>query len=328
VGGSGRGGVVAAASYEARVFGVKSAMPGSMAARLCPDLIFVRGSYEAYSTASKQVRAIFEEFSDLVEPMSIDEAYLDVTINKKGIESATEIAEMIRKRIFEETQLTASAGVSFNKFLAKVASGHKKPNGITVIKPSQSHAFLSALPIGTFHGIGAVTAKKMHKLGILTGADLLRWSKQDLARLFGRSGIWYYHVVRGEDNRPVETSHIRKSVGAEDTFFTNLTDVQEMLAEINLLSIKVFQRLQKHNDSGRTVTVKIKSSDFQVITRAKSFPESIKSQEELFEIASELLIQNHQTFESIRLLGVTVSNLDKARFGGQGVQMELPFEDV
>ena len=240
VGGGGKRGVVAAASYEARKYGVHSAMPGSVAARLCPHLIFVKANFEQYKKVSQQIRGIFAEYTDLIEPLSLDEAYLDVTENKKGIASATQIAQEIRQKITEQTQLTASAGVSFTKFIAKTASDFNKPNGITVIKPDQAQAFLDKLPIEKFHGIGKVTADKMRKMKIKNGADLREWTEIDLVRRFGKMGQHYYRICRGEDQSPVNPHRIRKSISAEETFYDDIEDVDKMKEELVPIAKKVF----------------------------------------------------------------------------------------
>ena len=325
VGGSGRRGVVAAASYEARKYGVHSAMPGMVAARLCPHLIFVRGNYEQYKKVSLQIRQIFAEYTDLIEPLSLDEAYLDVTENKKGIASATQIAKEIREKIFEQTHLTASAGVSFTKFIAKTASDFNKPNGLTVIKPAQAQAFLDALPIEKFHGIGKVTAEKMRKMGIKNGFDLKEWSETDLIRRFGKVGRHYYRICRGEDQSPVNPHRIRKSIGAEETFFDDIDDIQEMKEELKPIVKKVFDYMQSKNNYGRTLTLKAKTPDFQSITRSKTFLYELRDFDELLKLTYELLTVHFEDIKKVRLLGISVSNLSKEQMT-DGIQLELDLE--
>lgn len=329
VGGSSLRGVVAAASYEARKFGVKSAMPSITAKKLCPDLIFVRGNYDVYKSVSQQIRAIFLDYTDLVEPLSLDEAYLDVTENYKNMPSATLIAQEIRKRIFEETQLTASAGVSYNKFLAKMASDVNKPNGIKVIKPEEALDFLHELPIGKFYGIGKVTAEKFKKLGVFNGLDLSKFSKEDLLKKFGKSGAWYYEIVRGNDERNVNPHRIRKSIGSEQTYFQDLDDIETMKNALVPLAEDILKYAQKHNNFGRTLTLKLKTPDFQLFTRSKTLPREIKSMEELLHLAYELLPLGLEATEGkVRLLGLSLSHLTKQDLQNQaqgGIQLELDF---
>jgi DNA polymerase IV len=322
VGGSGRRGVVAAASYEARKYGVKSAMPGMVAERLCPDLIFVRGNYERYKEVSTQIREIFHEYTDLVEPLSLDEAYLDVTENKLGITSAMRIAIEIRQKIFETTQLTASAGVSFNKFLAKVASDVNKPNGMKVIMPHEAEVFLKELDINKFHGIGKVTADKMRKIGIHKGVDLFKYSEIQLAQLFGKAGRYFYKIIRAEDDRKVNPTRIRKSLGHEETFYDNIKDLELMKVELDAIIDQLYQRLEKYNSFGRTLTIKAKSIDFQVHTRSVSRSHIIITKEEIYSIAHALLSDHHQEFGEIRLLGLTVSNFNDT-MESDGLQLVL-----
>src|SRR5688572_23192976 len=262
VGGGGPRGVVAAASYEARKYGVRSAMPGSVAKRLCPHLIFARSRFEVYQTVSKQIREIFHRYTDLVEPLSLDEAYLDVTENKFDILSARQIAREIKELIFRETGLTASAGVSFNKFLAKIASAYQKPDGLTVITPEKAEALVESLPIEKFYGIGDVTAAKMHSMGIHTGLELKQLSEAELTKHFGKSGQYYYQISRAIDDRLVNPNRIRKSIGAERTFAEDLTTLTEMEAQLLPLAEEISEYLQQRNDAGRTITVKIKYADF------------------------------------------------------------------
>lgn len=327
-GGSSRRGVVTSASYEARQYGVRSAMPGITAQRLCPDLIFAKLRFDVYREVSQQIRTIFYEFTDLVEPLSLDEAYLDVTENKKGINSGTIIANQIRQRIFEETQLTASAGVSFNKFIAKTASDVNKPNGICVITPDEATQFLEELKIEKFFGIGKVTAKKMRNMGIHTGADLKKRSEIELVQRFGKAGRHFYKIVRAQDNRPVNPNRIRKSIGAERTFSEDITSPIEMRAKIKMVAERVFEYCKKTDNYGRTVTLKAKSPDFQVITRSKSFGGEIRSYDILEKTAFELLAENQTDIQAVRLLGVSVSNLSKEqKQTGEGIQLEIEFDD-
>ncbi len=326
VGGGGRRGVVAAASYEARAFGVRSAMPGYKAKGLCPHIIFVRSNFSAYREASLQIREIFHEYTDLIEPLSLDEAFLDVTENKKGMPSATLIAKEIRERIFQETQLTASAGISMNKFLAKIASDLNKPNGQAVIPPEKALDFLEQLPIEKFFGIGKATTQKMHRLNIRKGLDLKSKSKIELAQWFGKSGIWYYHIVRAEDNRPVKPNRIRKSVGAEETFFDDLDQIPDMIQALQPIIKKVYERLENLGRFGRTITLKIKFKDFTTITRSISFPHEIESFEFLKEQSEYLLKHNLENGHTVRLLGITVSNLTGTF--SQGEQLEIPFPSL
>lgn len=324
VGGSGKRGVVASASYEARKFGVRSAMPSITARRKCPDLIFVKSRFDVYRQVSQQIRDIFFDYTDLVEPLSLDEAYLDVTENKKGLNSGTLIAEEIRKRIFEETQLTASAGVSFNKFLAKIASDINKPNGIKVITPEEALAFIDQLPIEKFHGIGRVTAEKMRRLGIHNGGDLKEWSEVDLVQRFGKVGRHYYRIVRAEDDREVNPHRIRKSIGAERTFREDLTELNDMKEKLTYLSGVVFEYMQKSENFGRTVTVKIKSADFRISSRSKTFGTEVTNLDDLVAITHELLGNNQEELDKVRLLGVAVSNLQKEN-ETEGIQLKFEF---
>lgn len=308
VGGIKRG-VVASASYEARAFGVRSAMPSRTALRKCPHLQFVRSRFDVYRQVSQQIREIFLEYTDLVEPLSLDEAYLDVTENKKDIFSAILIARQIRQKIFERTHLTASAGVSVNKFVAKVASDINKPNGIKVILPDEVVPFLETLAIEKFHGIGKVTADKMKRLGIHNGKDLKQWTEIDLVKRFGKTGRYYYKIVRGEDNRAVNPHRIRKSIGAERTFNEDIFTVDKMFEKLKEIGEKLFRSIEKTQNYGRTVTVKIKFSDFQIITRSKTVNREITRSEDLIAIVRELLYENMSNGIGVRLLGISVSNL-------------------
>jgi len=324
VGGAGARGVVASASYEARKFGVRSAMPSSTARRLCPDLLFVKSRFDVYRQVSNQIRDIFFDYTDLVEPLSLDEAYMDVTENKKGIKSATLVAQEIRQRIQEETQLTASAGVSFNKFLAKIASDVNKPNGIKVITPPEAIAFLDALPIEKFHGVGRVTAEKMKRMGILSGADLKNFSEIELVQRFGKVGAHYFKIVRAQDDRPVNPHRIRKSIGAERTYAEDLTEISVMKEKLQYLAGVVFEYMQQSENFGRTVTLKIKSADFKLSTRSRTFGTEVTNLDQLTNIVYELLNENQEEVEKVRLLGVSISNLQKEH-EGEGIQLRLEF---
>ena len=324
VGSSGRRGVVAAASYEARKYGVHSAMAGAVAARLCPHLIFVKSHFEKYHAVSLEIREIFEEYTDLVEPLSLDEAYLDVTENKFNIPSATLIAQEIREKIYQKTQLTASAGVSFTKFLAKTASGFNKPNGLTVIKPHEALAFLEKLPVEKFHGIGKVTAQKMHKMNIKTGADLQKLEEFDLIRRFGKVGRYYYLVCRGQDDSPVNPHRIRKSISAEETFTEDIDTIEDMKLQLIPLAERVFEYMKKKDNYGKTLTLKARTIDFQLHTRSKTFLYELKNIDDILRGAYDLLETNIQHFGKVRLLGLGVSNLTHEQIL-DGMQLELEF---
>lgn len=319
-------GVVATASYEARRFGVHSAMPSSHAYRLCPQAIFVKPNFEAYKQVSAQIRDIFRSYTNLVEPLSLDEAYLDVTKNKREIESATYIAEEIRKRIYLTTGLTASAGVSYNKFLAKVASDYKKPNGITVIIPARATMFIDQLPIGKFFGIGEKTEAKMKKLGIHTGYDLRKWDIASLARYFGKMGVYFYYIARGIDNRIVSPNRIRKSIGAEHTFPVDINNYDEILSHLQEIAVEVEHRMVKSNTRGKTITLKVRYANFQRITRSRSIRTAMNNSKKLYEITSELLAHTDVGNRAVRLLGIQVSMLDgKRQKNKKPMQLELPF---
>ena len=309
VGGSEVRGVVSAASYEARKFGVRSAMSGIQAKRLCPDLIFVRPRFERYAEISKKIKKIFYEYTDLVEPLSLDEAYLDVTENKKGNPSATLLAQEIRKRIFEEVGLTASAGISVNKFVAKIASDYNKPNGQKTINPEDVETFLEGLDVKKFYGIGKVTTEKMYQLGIYTGLDLKSKTLEFLDEHFGKSGRHYFYLVRGISNSQVKPHRTTKSVAAEHTFNTNLTSEIFMVEKLERIAKELSRRLQKHKISGKTITLKIKYSDFTQQTRSKTLPYFISDSGLLFENVKELLYQEKMK-DSVRLLGISLSNLN------------------
>lgn len=310
VGGSAARGVVAAASYEAREFGVRSAMPSVTAKRKCPELIFVPPRFDVYRAVSAQIREIFAEHTDLIEPLSLDEAYLDVTENKHGIPIATEIATIIRARIKEVTGLNASAGISYCKFLAKMASDLNKPNGQAVITPRMGPGFVEALPVKKFHGVGPATAAKMERLGILTGADLRAKPLPFLQEHFGKSGAWYYRIARGIDDRPVQPDRPRKSIGAEDTFAIDVVELEPARDKLSELAEKVWRHCEGKSVRGRTVTIKIKFSDFEQITRSRTADIAIESLGDL-KAASDLLLSQAFPFRrSVRLLGVTVSTFD------------------
>jgi DNA polymerase-4 len=310
VGGNSERGVVAAASYEARKFGVHSAMPSSIAARKCPHLIFVQPRFEAYKKVSQQIRSIFLEYTDLVEPLSLDEAFLDVTSNKKGIPSATLIAKEIRSKIKSTTQLTASAGISINKFLAKSASDIYKPDGITLIPPQNVIQFLEELSINKFFGIGKVTAKKMISLGINNGKELKKWLEKDLVKHFGKSGRQYYYIVRGIDNRPVNPDRIQKSIGAENTFAEDIDSFEDLSEALDRIAETLHSRMNKSDSSGRTLTIKVKFSDFKQITRSKTVDYDIKYLTDIIEVKNLILKESSLDQFKVRLLGLSLSNLN------------------
>lgn len=332
VGGSEKRGVVSAASYEARKFGVRSAMSGVQAKRNCPDLIFVRPRFDRYSEISKKIRKIFYDYTDKVEPLSLDEAYLDVTENKKGNPSATLIAKEIRERIFKEVGLTASAGISINKFIAKVASDYNKPNGQKTVNPEEVIPFLEALDIRKFYGVGKVTAEKMYQLGIFTGKDLKAKTIDYLDEHFGKSGRYYYYVVRGIHNSEVKSNRIRKSLAAERTFNENLSSEIFMLEKLDHIADEVTRRLNKGHVAGKTVTLKIKYSDFTLQTRSKTLPYFISEKAIILETAKDLLYQEKLS-NSVRLLGISLSNLNTGKSNKttlktepKSVSVQLKFE--
>ncbi len=329
VGGSSQRGVVAAASYEARKYGVKSAMSSIIAKRNCPHLIFVKPRFDRYRELSNMIRQIFFEYTDLVEPLSLDEAYLDVTENKKGNPSASLIAREIRRKILEKTGLNASAGISINKFIAKVASDINKPNGQKTINPEEVEAFLEELEIRKFYGVGKVTAERMYRLGIFTGKDLKSRSLDFLNDHFGKSGSYYYQVVRGIHHSEVKPSRIRKSLGAERTFEENIASEIFMLERLENISEEIERRLAKNKVTGKTITLKIKYSDFSLQTRSKTLLYFISSKELIYEIAKELLFQEKMR-NSVRLLGISLSNLNtkKERSGVEEkeIAVQLKFE--
>jgi len=310
VGGSGKRGVVAAASYEAREYGVHSAMPSAIALRKCPKLIFVKHRFDVYRMVSRQIRDIFLEYTDFVEPLSLDEAYLDVTENKKGLRSATIIAKELKNKIKEATQLTASAGVSINKFLAKVASDQDKPDGLFVITPEKAEDFVEKLPIEKFFGIGKVTAQKMHELGIKNGYDLKQLSLEELVNRFGKVGRYYYNIARAIDLREVNPKRIRKSIGAERTFESDLLEENEILEQTDRMLEILMERIIKAKVKGKTITLKLKFKDFEMLTRSHSLQHYTSDKNEIQMIASDLIKKELPAKKGIRLLGLTLSNLN------------------
>ncbi|MBQ0116501.1 MAG: DNA polymerase IV [Flavobacterium sp.] len=326
VGGAENRGVVCTASYEARKFGVRSAISGSLAKKLCPELIFVPCRFDRYRELSKKIHKIFYEYTDLVEPLSLDEAYLDVTHNKKGIDSASRIAREIRTRIFEETGLTASAGISVNKFVAKVASDINKPNGQKTINPEEVIGFLEALDIKKFYGIGAKTAERMYQFGIYTGADLKTKTLEFLEQHFGKSGGHYYYIVRGVHESPVQVNRTVKSVGAERTFDVNLSSEVFLMERLQHIAQELNNRLKKHKLAGKTVTLKIKYSDFSQTTRSKTLPYFISDKSLIMEAAEDLLYQE-ELKDSVRLVGLTLSNLNnEKKEGPTSIQLKFDFK--
>ena len=325
VGGSpeGRGGVVAAASYEVRKFGVRSAMPSKKAKQLCPHAIFVYPRFAAYKEVSKKIREIFHRYTDIIEPLSLDEAYLDVTEDKLGIGSAIEIAKEIKKAIKEELNLTASAGVSSSKFVAKIASDINKPDGLTFIAPSKIESFMETLPVEKFFGVGRVTADKMKKIGLYTGADLKRLTEGELVKHFGKVGHFFYKIVRGIDNRMVQPDRATTSVGAEDTFSYDLTTIEEMNAELEKIAKLVHERLEKYQLMGRTITLKVKYHDFKQITRNQSFTLPVNDYETVVNTVKNLLLKTDPENKKIRLLGVSLSNFGEVKVKGFDGQYEL-----
>jgi DNA polymerase IV len=317
-------GVVAAASYEARCFGVRSAMPSTVAMRRCPELVFVAPRFDVYRAVSQQVHTILRHYTPLVEPLSLDEAYLDVTDNLSGIPTAWETAKEMRARILAETKLTASAGVSGNKFLAKLASDHRKPNGQFAILPDEAEAFVAVLPIAKFHGVGPKTAAKMHALGIETGADLRRRTLGFLQEQFGKAGHWYFDIARGRDDRPVQPNRERKSSGSETTFPEDLIDPARIEAGVIAMADDVWARCEKTNCRGRTVTVKIKWANFQISSRSRSMETAIDTKAKLREVALDLIRSVFPPLKGIRLVGVTLSNFPSPNAGGEA---ELPFRE-
>ncbi len=302
-------GAVCAASYEARQYGIHSAMPSRSAILRCEHLIFVKPRFEAYRAVSEQIRAIFFDYTDLVEPLSLDEAYLDVTTDKLEIGSAVAIAQQICDRIKTQLNLTASAGVSINKFLAKIASDLNKPDGLSFIGPDQAEAFIENLPIESFYGVGPATAAKMKALGIHSGADLKSWTQLELTKAFGKAGSYYYKVARAEDTRPVNPHRIRKSIGAERSFFEDLQQLSDMKIALSEVAEEVYQRLQKNKRNGYTLTLKIKYDNYDTITRSRTLTTPIQEKEEIFQLAKLLLAAHLEKARPVRLLGITLSNL-------------------
>ena len=309
-------GVVAAASYEARAFGVRSALPSVTAIRRCPDLIFVPPRFDVYRAVSRQIHAIFADYTHLIQPLSLDEAYLDVTENRAGLATAWATAKAIRARILAETGLTASAGISYNKFLAKLASDHRKPNGQFAVTPEMGAAWVETLPVGRFHGVGPVTAAKMKRLGIETGADLRAKPLTFLEQHFGSSAGWYHAIARGEDHRPVNPDRVRKSSGSETTFGHDLTDPAEIEAGVLRMADDVWGWCAKARAFGRTVTVKIKLQTFRQITRSRSQPAPVTTHDQLRTTAVELMRSVYPLETGVRLVGVTVSNFEAAEGDG------------
>jgi DNA polymerase IV len=316
-------GVVAAASYEARRFGVRSAMPSTIAMRKCSELVFVRPRFDVYREVSKQVQAIFKDYTPLVEPLSLDEAYLDVTDNLKGIPTAWVSAKDIRARIYGEIGLTASAGISCNKFLAKIASDYRKPNGQFAIMPDDAEAFVATLAVSKFHGVGPKTAIRMRALGIETGADLARQTLSFLEDHFGKSGTWYYDISRGQDDRPVQADRERKSSGSETTFSEDLTDPVQIEAGVIAMANDVWAWCEKTNSRGRTVTVKIKWADFQLSTCSRSMEWAIQTRHGLHEVALDLIRSVFPPPKGVRLVGVTLSNF-QSQSGGEAAELPFP----
>ncbi|APG65747.1 DNA polymerase IV [Tenacibaculum todarodis] len=324
VGGSGKRGVISAASYEARKFGVRSAMSGVLARQKCPHLIFVPPRFERYKEISTEIRKIFHEYSDLVEPLSLDEAYIDVTENKKGNPSASMIAEEIRQKIWDKLELRASAGISINKFIAKVASDINKPNGQKTINPEEVLDFLEQLPVNKFYGVGKVTAAKMYNFGIFTGLDLKNKTIEELVNLFGKSGAHYYNIVRGISKSVVKPNRIRKSVAAERTFFDNISSEVFLMEKLSKIADELERRLVKSDTKGKTVTLKIKYSDFTMQTRSKTGLNFLQQKEEFLPIVKELLYQE-KLQNSVRLVGISFSNLNTEKREPVFIQLKFDF---
>ncbi len=324
VGGGGDRGVVSAASYEARKFGVKSAMSNVLAKQKCPHIIFVNSDFARYKELSAQIRTIFFDYTDLVEPLSLDEAYLDVTQNKKGNPSANAIAREIRERIYKETGLQASAGISINKFIAKVASDINKPNGQKTVHPDEVIPFLEELPVHKFYGVGKVTAAKMYNLGIFVGNDLKQKSLEELVKLFGKSGVHYYNIVRGIHNSAVKPNRVRKSLAAERTFRENLSSEIFMIEKLDKIADELEKRMLKNNTKGKTITLKIKYSDFTQQTRSKTKPHFMQTKKEFFPVVKELLYQD-KLVNSVRLLGLSFGNLNTEIKEPFWVQLQFEF---
>ena len=326
VGGNEKRGVVAAASYEARKFGVRSAMSSALAKKKCPNLIFVKHNFARYKEVSNQIREIFLQYTDLVEPLSLDEAFLDVTANKHNHASATEIANEIREKIFKETGLTASAGISINKFMAKIASDINKPNGQKTIKPNEVISFLEKLPINKFFGVGKVTAKKMNSWGIYNGYQLKQHTLQFLVQTFGKSGQHYYNIVRGIQKSEVKPNRIRKSVGTERTYSHNKLTTKEIIESLEIIATETEKRLINSKSKGKTITVKIKYNDFSVQTRSKTISNYTNSKTDIWPVVVELIEQN-DIILPVRLLGISISNLEniKKEKKNESAQLSLAF---
>lgn len=316
-------GVVAAASYEARKFGVHSAMASVTARRKCPDLIFVPHRFDVYREISRQIHQVFAEHTPLIEPLSLDEAYLDVTENLQHIDTATGVAEAIRAKIRAVTDLTASAGVSYNKFLAKIASGQNKPDGLFVITPKAGPSFVEALPVGKFHGVGPATAEKMRRLGIETGLDLKARSLASLQNDFGKSGSYYYWISRGVDDRPVQPDRVRKSIGAEDTFLKDVFSIEDATQGIRPLLEKVWRYCAANEIRGRTVTLKVKYADFQQITRSRTAGSPITGQTDFEQVATGLLAAVFPASKGIRLLGISLSSLGEQAYENTQLRFDI-----
>jgi DNA polymerase-4 len=311
VGGGAERGVVAAASYEARKFGVRSAMNGRHAKELCPRLIFVPPRFDVYKQASREIHEVFERYTDLIEPLSLDEAYLDVTCNKIQLDSGTFIAQSIKNEIFQKTGLVASAGVSYNKFLAKLASDQDKPDGLYIIEPFQGKAFVANLPIGKFHGVGKATADKMKELGIFRGKDILLFEEKDLVRHFGKAGHFFYNIARGIDNREVRAERERKSVGVENTFSQNILGDEDVWEECKKLLEKLWKRVGKNEKYGRTLSLKIRNNHFETQTKSKTIDHDIIDMDMLYEVAADLYNAYVPFDEPLRLIGFSMSNFNK-----------------
>ena len=310
VGGKGNRGVIAAASYEARKYGVRSAMPSKIAIRKCPHLIFAGSDFKKYKEVSNQIREIFLEYTDLVEPLSLDEAFLDVTENKINLPSATLIAKQIKKKIKEKTRLTASAGVSYNKFLAKIASDYDKPDGFYAVTPDMAEEFIEKLAIEDFFGVGKVGAEKMHKLGIFNGYDLKQKTLLELTKSFGKNGKYFFNIARGIDNRVVNPDRIRKSIGAEKTFAYDIQSIETIYDRTEQIAETLIDRCHKAKTYGKTLTLKVKYADFKQITRSKSIPNKITDINTILQISDELFEQVNFTNQSVRLIGLSITNLD------------------
>ncbi|MBX9693240.1 MAG: DNA polymerase IV [Cyanobacteria bacterium] len=324
VGGSAENrGVVAAASYEARAFGVYSAMPSRTAKQKCPDLIMVRPRFDVYRELAKEIREIFFQFTDLVEPLALDEAYLDVTENKHNSPSATLVAKEIKEIILQQTRLTASAGISINKFLAKIASAMRKPDGLFLIPPDRVEPFIESLPIEKFYGVGEITAKRMHEFGVHTGADLKKKSELELIERFGKAGRFYYEIARGRDSRPVEPNRTRKSIGAENSYAQDLEDLPSIISNLENIAQTLASRL-KDGAGGRTLTLKVKYSDYQHVTRSRTVLNTIRDVETIMRLATDLLNSTDVGERKVRLLGLALSNLDRESSSEENVQLTLP----